>query len=196
MEILSKLPLLKLDSKAALEENTIDTFIQLLKAYLRDIRFEKQQDYSYRKNKEIMKLFDRIFENFEKTSSPMCEWKDRYGMTLLMNMVITAEDRKHMRQLVELIIKNNYFNDSYLNLKAEYELTTQFELQHFEGSFTETKGRNTRIAPCQKIAFKKILKKGNDGWMETFDRMKDNQMKMVSKGLVRLLKPIQWKGKE
>ena len=127
-----------------------------------------------------MKLFNRIFEHFEKTSSPMCEWKDRYGMTLLMNMVITAEDRmtihsKHMRQLVELIIKNNYFNDSYLNLKAEYELTTQFELQHFEGSFKEIKGRNTTIAPCQKIAFKKILKKGNDGWMETFDRMKDNQ---------------------
>ena len=31
--------------------------------------------------------------------------------------------------------------------------------------------------------------------METFDRMKDNQMKMVSKGLVWLLKPDQMERK-
>ena len=63
-------------------------------------------------------------------------------MTLLMNMVITAEERmtnhsKHLRQLIELIIKE------------------EFQLQHYQGITKKSKKNSTVLIPGQEIELKK-----------------------------------------
>ena len=76
-----------------------------------------------------------------------------------------------MGQLIELIIKENFFDDSYINQKAKFGLSTRFELQHYEGICRDTKCTNTVIGPGQKIPFKQILKKSAEGWQKRFGRM-------------------------
>ena len=111
-------------------------------------------------------------------------------MTLLMNMVISAEEKmtnhsKHMRQLIELIIKEEYFDDDYINHKADYDLSVQFQMQHYQGVQKQTKKKNTIIVPGQEIKLKKV-KKTNDEKQIT-GKMRDDQIKMISKHKVQLI---------
>ena len=80
--------------------------------------------------------FKTAFTNFSLTIHPMKNWRDQFGMTLLMKMTISMlEDTKQnlLRQLVEKIIREEYFDDSYLSHKADYDPSLHFHLQHYQG---------------------------------------------------------------
>ena len=131
-----------------------------------------------------------MFQKFNEKDWPVSKWKDEFGMTLLMNMVISAEEKmtnhsKHMRQLIELIIKEEYFDDDYINHKADYDLSVQFQMQHYQGIQKQTKKKNTVIVPGQEIRLKKV-KKTNDDEQIT-GKMRDDQIKMISKHKVQLI---------
>ena len=80
--------------------------------------------------------FKTAFTNFSLTIHPMKNWRDQFGMTLLMKMTISMlENTKQnlLRQLVEKIIREEYFDDSYLSHRADYDPSLHFHLQHYQG---------------------------------------------------------------
>ena len=158
--------------------------------YLSLRRFEQQEDYTFRKNEEIQYLFKAMFQKFIEIDCPVSKWIDEFGMTLLMNMVISAEEKmtnhsKHMRQLIELIIKEEYFDDDYINHKADYDLSVQFQMQHYQAVQKQTKRKNTVIVPGQEIRLKKVIKTNDEE--QITGKMKDDQIKMISKHRVQLI---------
>ena len=175
------------------DENRIGTFIELLRMFLVIPKFVQDQD-SYRKRKEMLSFFHVLYEAFEETSHQLDKWKDEFGMTLLMRVLISSKDTsthidRHMLLLLESIIRKEYFDDNYINLKTATELQERFELQHFHNICKEEKKKNTVIAHGQEIYLKKIKRIENGEYLDTFGRMINGQVKMVSK------EPIELEGK-
>ena len=103
----------------------------------------------------------------------------------MMSMVIN-DDEKISSQLLEILIREGYFDDAFINHKADYDLAIEFQLQHYQGIHKKSKKTNTVIAPNQRILLKKV-KLNNP--VETSGKMKDDQIKMVSKEPVKLKLP-------
>ena len=132
-------------------------------------------------------------------NQPISEWRDKFGMTLLMNMVIFDGDKKTpqsimIRNLAELLIREKYFDDAFINVKADYDLAVQFQLQHYQDVHKMSKQKCTVIAAGQTISLKKVKKKVTEGeQVDKWGDMKDDQVKMISKDPVKL---VQANGKE
>ena len=72
----------------------------------------------------------------------------------MMSMVIN-DDEKISSQLLEILIREGYFDDAFINHKADYDLAIEFQLQHYQGIHKKSKKTNTVIAPNQRILLKK-----------------------------------------
>ena len=115
-------------------------------------------------------------------------------MTLLMNMVIADDNRvnrelkRNTLLLVEMLVRNEEFDDAFINHKAVPSLALMFERQHYQGYHKDGKMKNSVIVAGQKISLKRIKKKNKDGVYTDFKgpKMKDDQVKMISKHKVKL----------
>ena len=110
----------------------------------------------------------------------------------MMNMIaFDYVAGRNMKHLVEIIIRRGFFDDSYINYKADYDLSIQFELQHLQGIHRAGKQKNTIIIPGQIIKLKRAKIKNLDT-QEYEDikgaKMIEGQVKMISKNPVKLRK--------
>ena len=170
------------------DSERIKVFIKILKIFLDSRRFLEQENYTYRKNKEMLYLFDQYHQSIKQLTlikAPIHDWKDKYGMTLMMNMITDEDESKHLRVLVELIIKEEkYFDAKYICTRAIPDLGVQFQLQHCQNIIKYNKFRNTVINPGQTVLLKKCWKVNCKADIQG---MKIGQFKMISKEKVKLL---------
>ena len=137
----------------------------------------------------IAKLNEEIDEETGYTS-PLQNWSDTYGMTFLMRLLAESAEnqRSHapiMDLMIEGIIQGHYFDEEYINTKAEVELGPQFDQQHILGIASENKKTNTVISKNQLIPTKRIEKQNPEtGEYEPFAM--EGQIKVVSKNKVQV----------
>ena len=97
----------------------IQSFIEILKIYLRCKRFQAPKTENYKLKEEFFFLFREISQHLNEIES----WRDKYGLTLLMKMVISAIHdtwiQRNMELLVAEIIKRGHFSDSFINYQAD-----------------------------------------------------------------------------
>ena len=137
-------------------------------------------------------LFKELHERFLQTALPIDKWKDRYGVTMLMMMVISSDDTstfwcRHMNLLVEIVIRKEYFDDKYINQKVGSEQSQHFDLQHCQGQCKENKQKCTCLKLKQEIPMKTVGKEIDGKIEKTFGQMKEGQEKRISKNKVGLV---------
>ena len=64
-----------------------------------------------------------------------------------------------LEKLIEVIVRKETFDDTYLSHRAKIGPAEQFQLQHVLGKCKLSKKKNTIIAPDQEIHLRKNLKK-------------------------------------
>ena len=93
------------------ENRRIQELIQIQLKYLRCRRFLALDPSDFKRRKELCFLFNELHTHLEDIQS----WEDKYGMTLLMNMVATEDPdamvHRNMRLLVEILIRKGVFVD-------------------------------------------------------------------------------------
>ena len=177
------------------DDERITTFINIQNIFLRLGRFQQLTDFTPRLQRELQLFFVRVHQELLRNNvHPMSAWRDKFGMTLLMKMVISEDTvvqpiLKKNIQLVELIIKSELFDDDYINHKADYGLDLQFQLQHYQGLHKADKKINTVIVAGQEISLKRVKVRNAEG--EFVDKrgpkMQEGQVKMISKMPVKLI---------
>ena len=125
-------------------------------------------------------------------TSPLQNWRDAYGMTFLMRLLVESTETKgklyvpEMDLLIQNLIKRKFFDAEYINTKSELELGPQFDQQHILGIASEHKKTNTVISKAQLIPTKRIEKLNTEtGEYEPFAM--DGQIKVVSKDKVKVI---------
>ena len=80
-------------------------------------------------------LMDQLFT---KAESEISKWRDSFGNTFLMTMIMNDED-KITSVLIEMLIREEYFDDAFINHRADYDLAIEFQLQHYHGIHKKSK---------------------------------------------------------
>ena len=94
--------------------------------------------------------------------------RDKFNMTLLMNLVISIDDilnLKSVEMFIAKLIRENAFSDEYLSQRLEIKLDEQFQRQHVYGICKPSKKINTQIVADPAIQFKKVLKKNDSQFL-------------------------------
>ena len=180
-----------------IEEETkrITIIVELIKNY---VKSEYKKGYfksgELSINEEKISIFYLELKNLcEKANFPLESMRDKFNMTLLMNLVISIEDIesyavKSLEMLIAKLIRENTFSDEYLSHRANIKLEEQFQLQHVHGICKLSKKKNTHLAPGQVIQFKKVVKKNVDGEYRPINCSVEGQEKLISKHPVEIIK--------
>ena len=158
------------------EENPIDALIHLLCLYYEQAPMP---------DLNLFKGFFKALDNEKKRqaggySSALHEWRDKYGMTFLMKLLVATERHERAQIQVEDIILGNFFDNDFMNIQAEMSLNTQFDLQHRLGVVSGKKEKNTVIAPDQVLKMKRVRRMNEDGKYENVVASKEGQVKLLS----------------
>ena len=134
----------------------------------------------------------------------MEDWRDRYGMTFLMRILVDNADKENADSndpgvdlLIKYITERKYFTDEHIDSVAKLPLGTQFETQHYQGEVSENKVSNTVIVEGQIIPMKRVMKRNPDsGQYEPMECTKKGQEKMISKPRLKVREGKDGKEKE
>ena len=115
------------------------------------------------KKNTFLYLFESFFNSLKDKdrreqagyTSSLEKWKDRYGMTFMMRLLLDSDDNEDINLLLQWIIEGGFFDEEYMNLKADtMDLSAQFDLQHRLGVVSANKERNTVVSNNQLVNIK------------------------------------------
>ena len=141
----------------------------------------------------LTKFFHLLMTKCNAKNLQLNSLRDKYDMTLLMNILISIEEDlsfktdENLERLVAVLIEEGIFTDDYLSHRARIGLAEQFRLQHLHGVCKITKKKNTLLEKNQFIELKRALKKGENGEYERIDCSVEGQEKMITKYPVMLV---------
>ena len=143
------------------------------------------------KKNTFLYLFESIFNSLKDKdrreqagyTSSLEKWKDRYGMTFMMRLLLDSDNNEDINLLLQWIIEGGFFDEEYMNLKADtMDLSAQFDLQHRLGVVSANKERNTVVSNNQLVNIKRVQRQNpTTGQYEPFtEGTLTNQVKMIS----------------
>ena len=90
-------------------------------------------------------------------TSSLEDWRDKYGMTFMMRLLVDSDNFDGYSLLLQWIIEGGFFEEKYMNLKADtIDLNSQFNLQHRLGVVSANKERNTVVSKDQLVKVKRV----------------------------------------
>ena len=145
-------------------------------------------------NQYLYKFFHLLFKTLESNNLPLKALRNKYDMTFLMSLLIASTVTKQnpvfeeeLDKLIEIILKEEYFEDENINHKTNYELSAQFDLSHIHGITKKSKAKNTVLEKNQLIPLKRVNRLNPDtGKYEKVLSEKPGQEKMLAKRNVKM----------
>ena len=177
------------------EENQVTALVHLILANFRGLFQSCGGNLAMKKN--FLFLFVTFFISLKDKdrreqagyTSSLEGWRDRYGMTFMMRLLVDSDGYDGYNLLLQWIIEGGFFDEEYMNLKADtMDLGAQFDLQHRLGVVSANKERNTVVSKDQLVKVKRVLRQNSTtGQYEPFtEGTLGNQVKMVSQNRVQV----------
>ena len=179
------------------DDNKMSSLVHLLSVHIK--RLVGSANYSMTQSVEekhlalfkffLTNLSDKAKREEAGFTSRLEDWKDRYGMTLLMRLITYTENDTSVSQanlLVKWVIEGNFFDKEYMNVETGMNLGAQFDLQHRLGIAAAGKQRNTVLGKDQLMKVKRVVRRNEKGEYEPVVPDKAGQVKMIAVDKVRV----------
>lgn len=146
-------------------------------------------------NQYLYTFFSLLFKTLESNNMSLKDLRNKYDITFLMSLLITSTVTKQrsvfeeeLENLIEWILKEEYFEDDNISHKTNYELSAQFDLSHIHGIAKKSKAKNTVLDKNQLIPLKRVNRLNPDtGKYEKVSSEKPGQEKMLAKRNVKMI---------